>query len=61
LTPVDADHTKISMRVRSLRRSWFAMLLVRLFMKRSLDKENVSEFNKLDKILLELTGNNKGG
>ena len=59
--PVDADHTKISMRIRSLRRGWFTMLLVRLFMKRSLDKENVSEFNKLDKVLSELTGNNKEG
>jgi len=45
--------------VRSLRRDWFTMLLVRLFMKRSLDKENVSEFNKLNKILVELADNNK--
>ena len=58
--PVDADHTKISMRVRSLSRGWFTMLLIRLFMKRSLDKENISEFNKLDKILLALADNSKG-
>jgi hypothetical protein len=55
--PVDANHTKISMRTRSLRRGWFAMLLVRLFMKRMLDKENNVEFIKLDKILLELDNN----
>ena len=56
--PVDANHTKISIRIRSLRRGWFTMLLIRWFMKRSLDKENVSEFNKLDKVLLELANNN---
>ncbi|HKB43656.1 MAG TPA: DUF2652 domain-containing protein [Chitinophagaceae bacterium] len=52
--PVDAEHTKISMRTRSLRRGWFTMLIVRLFMKRMLDKENTVEFNKLDKIFEEL-------
>lgn len=52
--PVDTEHTKISMRLRSLNRNWFNMLIVRLFMKRMLDKENRTEFNELDKVLLEL-------
>ena len=55
--PVDAEHTKISMRLRSLNRSWFNMLIVRLFMKRMLNKENKAEFNKLDEVLLELNSN----
>jgi len=54
--PVDTEHTKLSMRLRSLRRGWFTMLIVRLFMKRMMDKENNVEFNKLDKILEELAG-----
>lgn len=52
--PVDAEHTKVSMRLRNLNRSWFNMLIVHLFMKRMLDKENKIEFNKLDKLLIEL-------
>jgi len=57
--PVDAEHTKVSMRVRSLRRDWFTMLTIRLFLKRMLDKENVGEFNKLDEILKEMEIENK--
>jgi len=56
--PVDAGHTKVSMRLRSLRRGWFTMLIFRSFIKRMLDKENTVEFNKLDKVLLELADNN---
>ena len=54
--PLDAEHTKVSMRTRSLKRGWFTMLIVRLFMKRMLDKENNAEFNKLDQILREKSG-----
>ena len=43
--PVDAEHTKVSMRLRNLNRSWFNMLIVHLFMKRMLDKENKIEFS----------------
>ena len=52
--PVDAEHTKVSMRTRSLSRGWFSMLIVRLFLKRMLDKENITEFNKLDEILKQM-------
>ena len=52
--PIDGKHTKISLRSRSLRRDWFTMLTVRLFMRRMLDKENVAEFNNLNKVLTEL-------
>ena len=52
--PVDAERTKISFRARSLRRDWFTMQLVRLFMKRMLDKENEGDFNRLDKLLAEM-------
>lgn len=55
--PVDAEHTRVSMRTRSLSRGWFTMLIVRLFMKRMLDKENNTEFHKLEKVLLELDNN----
>jgi hypothetical protein len=56
--PVDAEYTKISMRSRSLKRGWFTMLIVRLFMKRTLDKENRVEFEKLDKVLEEFDEKN---
>ena len=54
--PVDGEHTKVSMRTRSLSRGWFAMLIVRLFMRRMLDKENNAESNKLNEILKEMEG-----
>jgi uncharacterized protein YndB with AHSA1/START domain len=52
--PVDEGRTKLSLRSRSLRRDWFTMFVVRLFMKRLLDKENNAEFSKLEKILQQL-------
>jgi hypothetical protein len=55
--PVDADHTKVSMRIRNLSRGWFTMLIFRLFIKRMLDKENRYEFNKLEGVLSELAKN----
>jgi hypothetical protein len=57
--PVDAERTKLSFRSRSLRRDWFMMQLIRLFMKRLLDKENEADFNRLDKVLTEIAGKNK--
>ncbi len=56
--PIDAERT-ISFRLRSFRRDWFTMQLVRLFMKRLLDKENEADFNRLDKVLTEIAGENK--
>jgi hypothetical protein len=48
---VDTGHTKLSFRLRCLRRDWFTMQLVRLFMKRTMDKEYKADFNRLDKVL----------
>jgi hypothetical protein len=52
--PIDAEHTKLSFRLRCLRRDWFTMQLVRLFMKRTMDKEYEADFNRLDKVLAEM-------
>jgi hypothetical protein len=52
--PVDAGRTKLSFRLRSLRRDWFTMQLVRLLMKRVMNKEYEADFNRLDKILAEM-------
>src|SRR5258705_1042392 len=49
--PVDAGYTKLIFRMRSIRRDWFTMLPIRLFLKRMLDKENNADFDRLDKIL----------
>ncbi len=57
--PVDERRTKLSLRSRSLHRDWFTMFIVRLFMKRLLDKENNVEYNRLEKILEELAANTK--
>jgi hypothetical protein len=56
--PLDAERTKLSFRSRSLRRDWFTMQLVRLFMKRLLDKEYEADFNRLDRVLMAIGGKN---
>ena len=57
--PVDAGRTKLSFRLRSLRRDFFTMQLVRLFMKRVRDKEYDADFDRLDKILEEINVGDK--
>jgi hypothetical protein len=54
--PIDSERTKISFRLRSLRRDWFTMQIIRLLMKRVMDKEYNADFNRLDKILEEMYG-----
>jgi hypothetical protein len=54
--PVDARHTKLIFRTRSTRRDWFTMILVRLFLKRMLDKEYKDDFNRLDTVLAAMQG-----
>lgn len=57
--PVDAGRTKLSFRLRSLRRDFFTLQLVRLFMKRVMDKEYDANFDRLDKILEEINVGDK--
>jgi hypothetical protein len=52
--PVDEERTRLSFRARSVKRDWFTMLLVRMFMKRSMDKEYNTDFDRLDKLLSEM-------
>jgi len=47
----DDNHTRFSLRVKCLKRDWFNMLIVRLVMKRMLDKENNADFKRLEKEL----------
>ena len=49
--PVDSGHTKISFRIRSLRRDWFTVQFLRRIGKRLFDKENEEDYNRLDKVL----------
>jgi uncharacterized protein YndB with AHSA1/START domain len=55
--PIDSRHTKISFRVRSLRRDWFTVQFLRRIGKRLFDKENEGDYNRLDKVLEEMQGN----
>ena len=48
--PVDSKHTKISFRVRSLRRDWFTVQFLRRIGKRLFDKQNEEDYNRLDKV-----------
>lgn len=57
--PIDAEHTKLIFRTRSTRRDWFTMLLIRLFLKRTLDKEYNNDFNRLDTVLAAMQGKSK--
>ncbi len=57
--PVDAAHTKLIFRTRSMRRDRFTMVLMRLFLKRTLDKEYNTDFNKLDTVLAAMQGGDK--
>jgi hypothetical protein len=57
--PIDAVQTNLSFRLRSLRRDWFTMLVVRMLMKRVMDKEYEADFNRLDKILTEMQSKDK--
>ncbi len=59
LTPIDAQRTKLSFRMRSLRRDWFTLQFIRFFMKRSFDKENNFEYDRLDKVLTGLNSHAK--
>ncbi|HEY1871077.1 MAG TPA: SRPBCC domain-containing protein, partial [Chitinophagaceae bacterium] len=54
LIPVDAGHTKLSFRVRSLRRDWFTIQFMRRIAKHVFDKECNSDYNRLDKVLTEM-------
>lgn len=55
--PIDAHRTKLSFRLRSIRRDWFTRQLVRLFLKRIMDKEYAADYDRLDKILAKAEGN----
>jgi hypothetical protein len=37
-----------------MRRDWFTMVLIRLFLKSTLDKEHNADFNRLDNVLAEM-------
>jgi len=52
--PIDSGHTKISFRVRSLRRDWLTVQFLRRIGKRLFDKENEGDYNRLDKVLAKI-------
>ena len=52
--PVDEGHTKLSFRVRSLRRDWVTVQFLRRIGKHVFDKENNGDYNRLDKVLSEM-------
>ena len=58
--PFDEGHTKLVFRTRSMRRNWLTMVLIRLFVKRMLDKENNADFKRLDEVLEKLDSDNIG-
>ena len=53
-TPVDAGHTKLSFRVRCLRRDWFTVQFMRRIAKHVFNKENKEDYDRLDKVLAEM-------
>jgi len=57
--PIDSGHTKISFRVRSLRRDWFTVEFLRRIGKRLFDKENEKDYNRLDKVLAKMQREDK--
>ena len=57
--PIDSRHTKISFRVRSLRRDWFTVQFLRRIGKRLFDKENEEDYNRLDKVLAKMQSDDK--
>ena len=56
---VDATHTKLCFRVRSLRRDWFTVQFLRRIAKHIFDKENNGDYNRLDKVLAKMQDENK--
>jgi len=52
--PLENGRTRISYRMRSIRRDWLTMTLTHLVMKKMLDKENDTEFNRLERVLEEM-------
>jgi uncharacterized protein YndB with AHSA1/START domain len=59
LIPVDAGHTKLSFRVRSLRRDWFTVQFLRRIAKHVFNKENNSDYDRLDKVLAKMQSEDK--
>ncbi len=57
--PVDAGHTKLSFRVRCLRRDWFTVQFMRRIAKHIFNKENNNDYNRLDKVLAEMQNEDK--
>ena len=52
--PVDASHTKLSFRIRCLRRDWFTVQFMRRIAKYVFNKENKGDYDRLDKVLTEM-------
>jgi hypothetical protein len=59
LIPIDSQRTKVSQRIRCSRRGWLTMRLFNLFIKPSFDKEYNFEYDKLERVLADLTEKNK--
>src|ERR1051326_1613851 len=57
--PLDSCHTKISFRVRSLRRDWLTVQFLRRIGKHFFDKENEGDYNRLDKVLAKMQSEDK--
>src|SRR5258708_18032488 len=57
--PVDSRHTKLSFRVRCLRRDWFTVQFMRRIAKHVFNKENDSDYDRLDKVLAKMQRENK--
>jgi len=57
--PIDSGHTKISFRVRSLRRDWFTVQFLRWIGKRLFDKENEGDYDRLEKVLAKMQREDK--
>ena len=56
---VDATHTKLCFRVRSLRRDWFTVQFLRWIGKRLFDKENEGDYDRLEKVLAKMQREDK--
>ncbi len=54
-TPIDTERTRISFRLQSLRRHWLIVRLTRALGRRSVQKELDAEYDRLDKILAEMS------
>ena len=52
--PVDATHTKLSFRIRSLSRDWLTVQFLRRIGKHVFNKENNGDYNRLDKVLAKM-------